>query len=130
LEIWDIIDVIIFKKNSFFFYNGFLENTIFGIFYFVIRILSYIEIIIIFISSIIILSRKSVIVDDRIITRYGVFKINEINSIALENKNTIRYELKKKSWHSALSFNNFKIKGNNGREISDFLNEKLIKEVI
>jgi len=120
LSIWDLIDVFVIQKNILVLNDGL------SIFTFLVKILSYIEMLLLCISSIIIISRKSVIANDKIITCYGVFQFNEIDLIQLKNKNTVQYYLKKKSIHSVLSFYNFKVKGDNGKEIIDFIKEKII----
>jgi hypothetical protein len=124
LSIWDLIDVFVIQKNIFVLNDGF------SIFTLLVKILSYIEMLLICISSIIIITRKSVIVNDKIITCYGVYQFNEIDLIQLKNKNTVQYYLNKKSTYSVLSLSNFKVKGDNGKEILDFIKEKSGERVL
>ena len=121
IEVGIFIDDIIIQKNVIILNNGL------SILIFISKIILYIELIMLFISCVIILQRKSVIINDKIVTRYGVFQISEIDSIVLEGDNKIHYDLKKQSIHSMLSFKNFKIKEKKGKEIVDFIKSKKTK---
>jgi len=120
-EIWTLVHIFVIQ-NEVISFEGADKAAIIK---FITAIMEDVGLIIVIITTIYILRRESFITENRIITRYGVFNFIDLNKIELEHKGSIRYELKKHTLFSGLSFYKFKVNENESREIAAYLNDRI-----
>ena len=123
-DIWDFIDILVLQKKII----SFQSAKVFDIIMFIIDRMKILGIIVFIISTIYILTRRSIITENFIITRYGAYNITDLSSVFIEKNNIIRYELKNKTPCANLaiiSLKKFKTLDNETQEIFNYLKNKI-----
>ena len=77
-----------------------------------------------FISSLLLLFMKSIIINDTILLTDGIFRIDTIRKIEKNNK-IIKIYLKKSSPYALLGYKTFKVKENEIEDVFNYLNNRI-----
>ena len=124
-ESWYFIDALVIQQKII----SFKSADTFDIIQFIIDRIKDLGILVVISSTIYILTRKSIITENCIITRYGAYNINDLSNVETENNNIIKYELKEKSIRAGLaglSFRKFTVLENEAQEIFSYLKAKIM----